>query len=207
MTVSPGTIREAVRIVRAGGLIAFPTETYYGLGVDPFNREALARLFAVKGRQRRKPVLVLVGGQDGIGSLARAVPEPYARIMDRFWPGPVTLVFQARPGIPDLLTGDTGTVGIRQSPHPCAVRLLDRLGGPLTATSANRSGAPAARTAAEVRRIFGSEVDLVLDDDATPGHLPSTLVGLGEGGLVCLREGAVPFAEILAVLAKRGSGE
>ncbi len=205
MTVPGALISEAVRIVRAGGVIAFATETYYGLGVDPCNREALARLFAIKGRERLKPVLVLVSGRDQIHRLAASVPPLYLPVMDTFWPGPVTLVFPARPALPDLLTGRTETVGIRQSPHRCPTRLLASLGGPLTATSANRSGAPPARTAEEVRAIFGREVDLVLDGGPTPGNQPSTLVACRDAGLVCLREGAIPFARIQASL--KGSGQ
>ncbi len=200
MRVPDAAIREAVRVVRAGGVVAFPTETCYGLGVDPFNNQALARLFAVKGRQRLKPVLVLVRDREQIDRLATSVPPPFLPVMARFWPGPVTLVFPARPGLPELLTGNTGTVGIRRSPHPCAARLLERLGSPLTATSANRSGAAPARTAGEIKAAFGRDVDLVLDDGATPGNLPSTLVGCRNGRLVCLREGAIPFARILASL-------
>ncbi|MFP7755828.1 L-threonylcarbamoyladenylate synthase [Thermodesulfobacteriota bacterium B35] len=198
MKVREDAIREAVRIIRAGGLIAYPTETYYGLGVDPGNRTALTRLFALKGRQEAKPVLVLVGDREQIGQLAAFIPQPYGPIMDRFWPGPVTLIFPARPGTAELLTGRTGTVGIRQSPHPCAARLLARLRAPLTATSANRSGEPPACTAEEIRSVFGHQVDLILDDGPTPGQRPSTLVGLEKGRLVCLRQGAVPFVRILA---------
>ncbi len=196
VTVPDAAIREAVRIIRTGGVIAFATETYYGLGVDPFNREALARLFAIKGRQQLKPILVLVSDRSQIDRLAASVPPSYLSVMDRFWPGPLTLVFPARADVPGLLTGNTGTVGIRQSPHPGAARLLDCLGAPLTATSANRSGAAPASTAAEVEAVFGHDVDLVLDHGPTPGNLPSTLVGERNGRLVCLREGAIPFSRL-----------
>ena len=200
MTVPDTAIQEAVRIIRAGGVVGFATETYYGLGVDPFNRQALARLFSIKGRPRLKPILVLVSGRSQLGWLAASVPPPYQAVMDRFWPGPVTLVFPARAEVPSLLTGGTATVGVRQSPHPCAARLLACLGAPLTATSANRSGAAPARTAQEVVAVFGHDVDLVLDDGPTPGNQPSTLVGYRHDRLVCLREGALPFVRILGDL-------
>jgi L-threonylcarbamoyladenylate synthase len=181
-----------------GGLIAFPTETYYGLGVDPFNTEALARLFAVKQRQPDKPVLVLVAEQAQVSELAAEVPAVLHRLMTAFWPGPLTLVFPGRASLPSLLTGGTGNVGIRQSPHPLAARLLAAFGGPITATSANRSGAPPATTAAEVQESLGSEIDLILDGGTTPGGAGSTLVGCNqEQQLHCLRAGVVPFADIL----------
>lgn len=189
---------EAVRLLRRGGLIAFPTETYYGLGVDPLNIGALQRLFAVKQRKPEKPVLVLVAGEEQVPVLAADVPAPFRRLMARFWPGPLTLVCPARPTLPALLTGGTGTIGIRHSPHPLANRLLHAFGGPTTATSANRSGCPPATTAAEVKNAFGAEVDLVLDGGTTPGGAGSTLVACSpDQQLCCLREGKIAFGDIL----------
>ena len=195
----PAALAQAAHLLGQGGLIAFPTETYYGLGVDPFNVEALARLFAVKQRQPDKPVLVLVAEQVQVTELAAEVPAVLHKLMTAFWPGPLTLIFPGKPGLPSLLTGCTGTVGIRQSPHPLASRLLSAFGGPITATSANRSGAPPATTAAEVLDSFGAEIDLILDGGPTPGGAGSTLVGCDrKQQLRCLREGQVPFAEVLA---------
>ena len=200
----PAALGEAARLLCQGGLIAFPTETYYGLGVDPFNVEALERLFAVKQRQPDKPVLVLVAEQDQVTELAAEVPAVLHNLMTAFWPGPLTLIFPGKPGLPSLLTGGTGTVGIRQSPHPLAACLLRQYGGPLTATSANRSGAPPAATAAEVQKSFGAEIDLILDGGPTPGGAGSTLVGCDQKQqLCCLRAGQVPFAEVLRASSDR----
>ncbi|MCI5148058.1 MAG: threonylcarbamoyl-AMP synthase [Candidatus Electrothrix sp. MAN1_4] len=193
----PAVLDQAARLLRQGGLIAFPTETYYGLGVDPFNVEALERLFAVKQRQPDKPVLVLVAEQAQVTDLVAEVPAVLYKLMTAFWPGPLTLVFPGNPGLPSLLTGGTGTVGIRQSSHPLASRLLRAFGGPITATSANRSGAPPATTAAEVQKSLGTEVDLVLDGGMTPGGAGSSLVGCDQKGrLCCLRAGQVSFAQV-----------
>ncbi|WP_417914617.1 L-threonylcarbamoyladenylate synthase [Candidatus Electronema sp. JM] len=198
---SEGAFQEAARLLRQGGLIAFPTETYYGLGVDPFNAEALRRLFAVKRRAADKPVLVLVADQSQVPLLAEEMPEPLRLLMKRYWPGPLTLIFPAKKNLPKLLTGGTGTVGIRQSPEPTAARLLAAFGGPITATSANRSGKEGAVTAAEVEMAFGAEIDLILDGGKTPGGAGSTLVGWDGQALRCCREGRIPFAEIAAFLA------
>ncbi len=196
LPVAEAVIVEAVSLLQQGGLIAFPTETYYGLGVDPFNPQALRRLFKIKQRVTDKAVLVLVAGQDQLPLLAASIPAPFKRIMSRFWPGPVTLIFPGRPELPPLLTGNTTTIGIRQSPHPAACQLLRAFAAPVTATSANRSGATPATTAAEVRAIFGSEIDLVVDGGATPGGSGSTLIGCNHE-IFCIRAGKIPFTTIL----------
>ncbi len=198
-------IREAVRLLRQGGLIAFPTETYYGLGVDPFNVEALQRLFAVKQRPPDKAVLVLTPGQSQLHLLAAEAPIIFTQLMAAFWPGPLTLVFPALSDLPELLTGGTGTVGIRQTPQPLAARLLHEFAAPITATSANRSGAAPATTAAEVREIFGKEIDFVLDGGTSPGGVGSTLVGCDqEWELCCLRAGRIAFADVLKAVSAVG---
>ncbi|CAK8710903.1 Translation factor SUA5 [Candidatus Electrothrix gigas] len=196
----PVALEQAACLLRQGGLIAFPTETYYGLGVDPFNVKALERLFQVKQRQPNKPVLVLVAGQAQVAELVAEVPAILARLMTTFWPGPLTLVFPGRALLPLLLTGGTGNIGIRHSPHPLAACLLSAFGGPITATSANRSGLPPATTAAAIQESLGSEVDLILDGGTTPGGTGSTLVGCDKDQrLYCLRAGQVSFTEILQV--------
>ena len=193
--VPDSQIKEAVRLLKQGGLIAFPTETYYGLGVDPFNKEALQRLFKVKRRGVDKAVLVLVADQSQVERFAYSIPADFNKLMASFWPGPLTLVFPARSNVPELLTGGTETVGIRQSPNSIAIKLVQEFAGPITATSANRSGATPATTAAEVNEIFGSEVDLIIDGGATPGGQGSTLVGFDQE-ISCIRAGKIPFETI-----------
>lgn len=196
VTVTEETLFRAAAILRSGGVVAFPTETYYGLAVDPFHRQALARLFRIKRRPEKLPILVLVNNIEQIRQLASEVPAVYFRLIDYFWPGPLTLVFPALPTLPPQLTGDTGTIGLRHSPLAAANRLIAAFGGPITATSANISGTPAAVTASEVARIFGTEVDLILDGGTTPGGSGSTLVGLRGASLYCLREGRIAFAAV-----------
>ena len=193
--VPDSQIQKAVRLLKQGGLIAFPTETYYGLGVDPFNKEALQRLFRVKRRNADKAVLVLVADKSQVERFADSIPADFNTLMAAFWPGPLTLVFPARSNVPELLTGGTGTVGIRQSPNSIAIQLLQEFKGPITATSANHSGARPATTAAQVHEIFGDEVDLIVDGGATPGGQGSTLVEF-DREISCIRAGKIPFETI-----------
>ncbi len=193
-------IDQAVTILKRGGLIAFPTETYYGLGIDPFNEDALNRLFAVKKRSVLKPVLVLIEGRKQLDIFIDGIPTQYEILMENFWPGPLTLIFPAKPDISSLLAGGTGTIGVRQSPHPVAAALTMAFGGPVTATSANRSGLTPATSAQEVYDAFGSDIDLILDGGNTPGGLGSTLIGSKSGSIICLRDGCLPYEEIKKIL-------
>lgn len=199
--VSEATLRRAADILYSGGVVALPTETYYGLAVDPFNQDAVASLYQIKQRSRHLPVLVLVDGTGQLPAVAASVPQMYKKLIAHFWPGPLTLIFPAQAGICAQLTGGTGTVGIRHSPHTVPNRLLHLFGRPFTATSANISGMLPAVTAQEVQRIFGDQIDLILDGGSTPGGHGSTLVGINDSGLCCLREGQIAFAQIQQVLS------
>jgi len=193
---SKESLDHAANLLKAGGVVAFPTETYYGLAVDPFNRQALERLFRVKRRPRQLPILVLVAVVDQLPLLTREVPDLYRRLIDCFWPGPLTLVCPALPSLPTEVTGNTGTIGVRQTPHETAIALISAFGGPITATSANITGFPAAVSAEDVARMFESEIDLILDGGITPGGGGSTLVGLNRGMLICIREGKIGFSAV-----------
>lgn len=196
-TVSENEIILAAEVIRRGGIVAFPTETYYGLAVDPLNGKALQKLFEIKDRPALKPVLLLIADQSQLHRVAASVPDLAEKLMARFWPGPLTLVLPARPEFSVFVTGNTGTVGVRLSPHPVAASLLRACGIPLTATSANRSSENPAVTAEEVKAIFGSQIDFVIDGGKTPGKLGSTLVGFKKGSVQCIREGCIPFQDIL----------
>ncbi|MDH5298770.1 MAG: L-threonylcarbamoyladenylate synthase [Desulfobulbaceae bacterium] len=195
--IAVADLAAAVQVLRQGGVVAFPTETYYGLAADPFNPAALARLFRLKQRPLAKAILVLIRDRGQLPLLASGVPAPFQPLMARFWPGPLTLVFPAVPTLPRLLTGGSGTVAVRLSSHPLAGRLLAAFGGPLTATSANLSGQPAAASAHQVRAQFGPAVDCILDGGLTPGGKGTTLVGYDNHHLFLLRDGVIPFAEIV----------
>ena len=199
--VTDEALAHACAVLQAGGVVAFPTETYYGLAVDPFNRAALSRLFTLKGRSADKPVLLIIDNPSQLDSLAAEVPPPFAVLMEKFWPGPLTLVFPGAESLPELLTGHRGTIGLRVSSHPVARQLVRAFGRPITATSANFSGQSAAVTACGVREQLGLGVDVVIDGGETPGGQGSTLLGYQEGKVCLLRAGVIPFAQIEAVLA------
>jgi L-threonylcarbamoyladenylate synthase len=182
-------IDQAAAALRRGEIVAFPTESSWGLGVDACSATALERLFALKDREPGKPPPLLVDGRAMVERLVARVPPRAAELMDRFWPGALTLVLPARAELPAPLVLDGG-VGVRHSPHSLATALVTAFGSPVTATSANLSGHPAAMTAAEVRAAFGDRV-FVLDGDAG-GAAPSTVVRVGDDGtLTVLRRGAI----------------
>ena len=185
-----GALARAAAVLRHGGLVAFPTETFYGLGALARDAAAVHRVFGVKGRDPGKPLLVLV---DSL-AMAECVAEvtPRAReLMARHWPGALTLVLRARGGWPPELTAGTGTIGVRRSPHPVAQGLVGVLGSPLTAPSANLADAAPPTTAAAVLSVFDGAIDLVLDGGATPGGPPSTVVDVTTDPPRVLRQGAV----------------
>jgi len=181
----------AAGVLRAGGLVAFPTETFYGLGAAALDARAVARVFAAKGRPADKPLLVLVDSVAMAQTVVADLPPRARRLIARYWPGPLTLVLRARPAVPSALTAGTGTVGVRVPGHPVARALVAAAGGPITAPSANPHGGPSPRTAAEVLDGLGDRVDLVLDGGPTPGGPASTLLDLTGDRPRVLRPGAV----------------
>jgi L-threonylcarbamoyladenylate synthase len=191
---------KAVETIRQGGVVAYPTETYYGLGVDPFNPKALSRLFQLKRRPQAKPILTLIYDQKQLSLLTPTVPSLYKPLCD-LWPAPLTLIFQSLPSLPSLLTADTGTIAIRISPHPLASALVHACGHPITATSANISGAKAAMNPEEVQAHFGDRIDFVLEGGKTCGGMPSTVVAARNNALVLIREGVIPFEKIKHIVS------
>lgn len=190
-------LNRAVAVLNGGGVIAFPTETYYGLAVDPMSPLALNHLFALKQRDPGKPILTLVDDRQSLSSLVLDIPSLYMPLIEKFWPGPLTLIFQAKLNLPTLLTAGTGTIGVRQSSHPFARQLLRAFGRPVTATSANISGHAAAADAYEVKAQFGSKLDMIFDGGRTPGTAGSTIIGFKKDKLLLIREGIIPYKEIL----------
>src|SRR5262249_50662487 len=156
-------LREAAEVLAAGGLVAFPTETFYGLGARALNATAVRRLIEAKGRPTDKPILVLVDSIAMVERVATDITPAARRLMARHWPGALTLVLPAAPGIPHELTAGTATIGVRLSPHPVATGLVGALGEPVTAPSANPSGAEPPTTARQVVDALGSTLDLALD--------------------------------------------
>jgi L-threonylcarbamoyladenylate synthase len=196
---APGDLDAAARVLRAGGLVAFPTETFYGLGANALDPAAVGRVFRAKGRPADKPLLVLVESAERAAAVVAELPGPARRLIARYWPGPLTLILRARPELPHALTAGTGTIGLRVPDHPVARGLARAAGFPITAPSANLHGGASPRTAAEVLTGLGEAVDLVLDGGPTAGGAPSTVLDLTGDRPRLVRAGAVVLA--LAELA------
>ena len=175
----------------SGGIVAYPTESFYGLGVDATNQEAIERLFLVKKRPPDRPVLILVSSLEMFDRCVDAPPPIARHLIEEFWPGGLTLVFKASPMIPSLLTANTAKIGIRLSSHPVATALTGALGGPITGTSANISGEQACRSGKEVMSAVGEAVDIILDGGKTPGGMGSTILDVTAKPPKILREGMV----------------
>lgn len=193
-----GALSAALEALSAGLVVAIPTDTVYGLAVDPFVPGASDRVFAAKLRPRDVELPVLVAGTDQALELTTAVPEPALMLMDRYWPGPLTLVLPRRPGLTADLGSDEATIGVRCPAHPVPLALCARA-GPLATTSANRHGEPTSETAADVLAVFGDEVAVVLDGGPSKGA-PSTVVDCTGVVPRLLREGRLPWVDLLGVL-------
>ncbi|MFQ5586811.1 MAG: L-threonylcarbamoyladenylate synthase [Thermodesulfobacteriota bacterium] len=189
---APEALAQAKKIVEQGGIIAYPTETFYGLGADPYNEDAVKRLFALKGRGFDKPISILAKDQAILRQVVTAVPPAAEGLIKQFWPGPLTIVFRASHQLPALLTAGTGKVGVRVSSNPITQKLLDTIDRPLTTTSANPTGKKSPVTAEEVADYFDDCLDLILDGGRLSGRLGSTVVDVTGGKAVVLREGEIP---------------
>jgi L-threonylcarbamoyladenylate synthase len=197
-------IARAVELLRAGELVAFPTETVYGLGADALNVAAVARIFAAKSRPADHPLIVHLPDAAQLDRWAAAVPAEAVRLAEAFWPGPLTLILRRRPGVPDIVTGGQDTVGLRVPGHPLALELLrafgEAQGGGLAAPSANRFGRISPTTAAHVRDELGDRVPLILDGGPCRVGIESTILDLSRGVPVLLRPGAIEAAQIARVI-------
>jgi L-threonylcarbamoyladenylate synthase len=192
-------VAAAVDVLRAGGLVAFPTETVYGLGADAANADALGRLFSVKGRPADHPLIVHLGPAVAIEPWASLSPLA-RRLADAFWPGPLTLVVARGPRVSEVATGGRPTVGVRVPDHPIAIELLDAFGGGVAAPSANRFGRVSPTTAAHVRADLGDDVDLVLDGGPCTVGIESTIVDCTTDRPSVLRPGGIDVEAITSVV-------
>ncbi|MBI3030390.1 MAG: threonylcarbamoyl-AMP synthase [Candidatus Rokubacteria bacterium] len=191
----PAGLKDAAGILVRGGLVAFPTETFYGLGANALDRKAFGRVYAVKGRPEGKPLLVLVDSVRMVETLVEDLSPTALALMTRYWPGPLTLVLKAIRGLPAHLTTETGTIGVRLPAHPVAFGLVRAAGVPVTAPSANPSGAQPPTTATQVLQAFDGKIDLVIDGGATKGGLPSTILDVTASPPRILRKGALDLPE------------
>jgi L-threonylcarbamoyladenylate synthase len=186
---------EIVSLLRNGGVIAFPTDTSYGLGADPFNEAAVDRIFAIKGRPESKPILLLVDSIAMSESIIR-FKRSFLRVVERFWPGPLTIIAPAIEALPKNVTAGTNTIGVRWPIASFATMVVGQFGKPVTATSANRSGMPSTATADEVRAQLHDSVDALIDGGLLPSRTGSTLLDLTTDPPAVLREGPVTFEEL-----------
>jgi len=201
--VSP-EVRRAAQILRAGGLVAFPTETVYGLGADAANEQAVRKLYSVKRRPADHPVIVHFASADKALSWAREMPESAKKLAARHWPGPLTLVLKRSPAAKDFVTGGQDTVGLRVPSHPIAHELLKAFGGGVAAPSANRFGLISPTTAAHVREDLGKDVDLVLEGGASEVGIESTILDLSGAAPVLLRPGHLSKETLESLLGPIG---
>ena len=205
-TGDPGEIDRAARLLRAGGLVAFPTETVYGLGANALDAEAVARIYAVKGRPATSPLIVHVASIEMAQSLIKNWPEVADRLARRFWPGPLTLVLEKQPAIPAIVTADLSTVGLRMPAHPIALALIRAAGVPLAAPSANRFTELSPTTAEHVRRSLGSDVDYILDGGPCTVGIESTVLSLAGWSTgsqpILLRPGGIPRIEMEPLIGR-----
>jgi len=198
--VTDKDIEQAVAVLREGGLVAFPTETVYGLGADASSPQAVRKLFEAKGRPATHPVIVHLANAVQLANWAREIPQAAQRLAKQFWPGPLTLILRRTVKVSDLVTGGQDTVALRVPSHPVAQQLLARFGGGVAAPSANRHGRVSATTAEHVRHEFGAVVDCVLDGGEAQVGIESAIVDLSGGSPALLRPGSITAAEIEAVL-------
>lgn len=189
-------ISRAMEILSSGGIVAFPTESFYGLGVDAANEEAVKQIFKLKLRPMNQPLLLLISSADMLDNYVEEIPDVADKLIEQFWPGGLTIVFKASKSLSPMLTASTGKIGIRLSSHPVANALAESLGKPVTGTSANISGQPACSTAQEVFKALGDKVDLILDGGTTKGGKGSTILDVTVDPPLIIREGMISTAMI-----------
>jgi L-threonylcarbamoyladenylate synthase len=196
----PEAIARAAEVIRTGGVVCFPTRCLYGLGADARDAAGVERVFEIKQRPADMPLLVLIGRSAQLQELAERVPPMAQLLIERFWPGRLTLVMEARSIIPERLTAGTGKIGIRLAAHPVARALVEALDRPITGTSANLSGASGCRQIVDLDPQIARQVDLILDGGPLKGGVGSTVVDVTGENPVVIREGEISKPEILAAI-------
>ncbi len=186
----------------SGKVIIYPTETVYGIGCDAFNETAVGRIFEIKQRPENKPLILLVRDVNMLKDIVAEIPSVAQQLITAFWPGSLTLIFKAKPGISKLLTGGTGRIGVRQSPHPLVASIFQVFGNPLVSTSANISSEPPAVSIKDIPTFITDKVDLIIDAGII-GSTPSTVIDVMDSGIVYRREGAIKKTSIERLLYDR----
>ena len=198
-----GQIEQALRVLLDGGVVAVPTDTLYGLAADAFNADAIERVFAIKERPEGLALPVLLSGPEQLRMVARDVPDQLDAVAEAFWPGAMTLIVNRNNSLPRRLTAGQPTVAVRVPDHPMPRELARRLGRPITGTSANISGAADPQSLTELRAQVGDRVDFLVAAGPVPAGTASTIVDLSGDVPRLIREGAVPFQQINALLGSR----
>ena len=193
-------IRRAIQVLKGGGLVVFPTDTVYGVGAHAFMPKAVEKLYTAKIRPRDKAIPILLAKVEDLALVAEEIPEVAWELMERFWPGGLTLVLPKKAAVPDMVTAGQPNVAVRVPDHPVPRALIEGLGAPLAATSANLSGHPSPVTAEEVRAELGGRIELILDGGRCPGGIPSTVLDLTADPPAILRQGAIAAEKIKAIL-------
>jgi L-threonylcarbamoyladenylate synthase len=192
----PELIQKAASVIRSGGIVVFPTRSLYGLAADAFNEEAVGRIFEIKGRSGDKPLPVLADSYLMLSCLVRNIPEAGQKLIDSFWPGKITIVFEANGSLPEKLTAGSGNIGIRRPGHPVASALVKAVRGPVTGTSANISGNPGCKIISEIDPVIAESVDLIIDSGELEGGAGSTVIDVTKDPPAMIREGSVSVSEI-----------
>lgn len=201
----PEKIKQAAAVIKRGGLVAFPTDTFYGLGANALDLEAVAAVFRAKKRSPTKPLIVLAKDVPMVMELTKVVPVEALKLMSKFWPGPLSLIFEAGAGLPSNLLGGGTTIAIRIPAHQVALRLLEEADCPLTAPSANLEGKPDPLLPLQVLTDLYGRIDLLLDAGPCSSYYPSTLLDVTTRPPTLVREGAVRMEQLLTLMAiKRG---
>ena len=201
--VSAKVFSRAVDALKRGEVIVFPTETFYGLGADAFNETAVEQVVFLKGRKPENPIPVIIAGREMLKDIVTDVPTVARKLMERFWPGPLTLVLPGKKNLPAPLLNRGGGVGVRISSHPLATRLARELGRPLTATSANPSGKEPARAIEEAIGYFAGKLEIFLDGGRLEGRKGSTVVEIVRGKLRIVREGEIALSDLEKTLTAK----
>jgi len=194
----------AAEKIRAGEVVGMPTDTFYGLAADPFNLHAVDRVYEIKTRSRHKPLSLLIDSVDQASELAWPVPETFYLLARRFWPGPLTIIVKADPKLPLKVTANTGNVALRVPAAEIPLAIIRAAGVPITATSANLSGAAECTTALQVRDQLGDVLKVIVDGGQSPREVASTIVNLtsDDGSWRLLRQGAIPYEQLVELLGK-----
>lgn len=196
----PYLIERVARLLKKGGVIGYPTETVYGIGCNAFNFQAVERIYSLKHRDRSKAMILIAADIVQISELVETIPESAEKLIENFWPGPLTIIFETSSRLKEFAFGRSKTVAIRIPGCAICLELIKQTGFPLVSTSANRANEPASTTAEQVHAAFSEELDVIIDGGPTPANLPSTLVDITRSPARIVREGAISAFEIRTVL-------